>query len=573
MTDDTHPRSVPAAAESRATTIRYLAAVCLLPLIVLWHQDNILFTGYGYIDPWVYFGYFRNLVEFARDLFPGNSFGGHLSWILPGAAVHKLFAPLAANCILHLGVHTLASVSLFLTLQWVVGARRAFAASMLFSLNPWFTFATAWDYVDGIGIAYCLLTMALLTWAALVPVRRWALMAAGMALAAMVYSNADWVMLSPLLPLYYLGLTRAWHGIPPVRSFFVLCRWFGPGCILVTVALAAINYWIDGRFWFYAAPLLGVFQRNSSPAPWWQGLWRDGAPSVWLLFAITAAAVSAVVLFGEGRSAFRGMTTAALFSWLFLGALAWMIWCQIRGNPLLGLPYRASILLPFSFLAIGARFWPELETARPRYYLLFCSVAAVVLGYAWLDEGSVMAARLPYPVWIGLAALVASLVLRLSPESMICGLASFFVFTALGVGPCYIGVEAHGYRNQYQALCRARERIETVRQGQPVRFWYDKEDRAIADATALNSTYSYSDSLLSQSFGTAPCGQEPAPSMLVVSIGSDPSHGSEFVASALTGCWSGKGLRVVPVETDTIPRGASSFRLSLLRVERVAGTR
>jgi hypothetical protein len=174
---------------------------------------------------------------------------------------------------------------------------------------------------------------------------------------------------------------------------------------------------------------------------------------------------------------------------------------------------------------------------------------------------------------MGLAALVASLVLRLSPESMICGLASFFVFTALGVGPCYIGVEAHGYRNQYQALCRARERIETVRQGQPVRFWYDKEDRAIADATALNSTYSYSDSLLSQSFGTAPCGQEPAPSMLVVSIGSDPSHGSEFVASALTGCWSGKGLRVVPVETDTIPRGASSFRLSLLRVERVAGTR
>ena len=573
MTDDTHPRSVPAAAESRATTIRYLAAVCLLPLIVLWHQDNILFTGYGYIDPWVYFGYFRNLVEFTRDLFPGNSFGGHLSWILPGAAVHKLFAPLAANCILHLGVHTLASVSLFLTLQWVVGARRAFAVSMLFSLNPWFTFATAWDYVDGIGIAYCLLTMALLTWAALVPVRRWALIAAGMALAAMVYSNPDWVMLAPLAPLYYLGLTRAWHGIPPVRSFFVLCRWFGPGCILVTVALAAINYWIDGRFWFYAAPLLGVFQRNSSPAPWWQGLWRDGAPSVWLLFAIAAAAVSAVVLIGEGRGAFRGMTTGALFSWLFLGALAWMIWCQVRGNPLLGLPYHASILLPFSFLAIGARFWPELETAHPRYYLLFCSVAAVVLGYAWLDEGPVLAAHLPYPVWMGLAALVASLVLRLSPENIICGLAGFFVFTALGVVPCYTGVEAHGYRNQYQALCRARERIETVRQGRPVRFWYDKEDRAIADATALNSTYSWSDSLLSQSFGTTPCGQVQAPSTIIAAIGSDPLHGADFVASTLTACWSGRGLRVVPVETDTIPRGASSYRLSLLRVERVAGAR
>jgi hypothetical protein len=292
-----------------------------------------------------------------------------------------------------------------------------------------------------------------------------------------------------------------------------------------------------------------------------------------LLFTIAAAAVSAVVLFEGGRNAFRGRTATALFSWLFLGALAWMIWRQIRGNPLLGLPFHASILLPFSFLAIGARLWPELETASPRYYLLFCCVLAVVLGYAWLDSGPVTAARVPYAVWMGLAALVASLVLRLSPENVICGLAGCFVFTALGVVPCYTLVEAHGYRNQYQALCHARERIEAVRQGRPVRFWYDKQDRAFPDATALNSTYSWADSLLSQSFGAAPCGQEPAPSTIIAAIGSDPSHGTDFVASTLTGCWSGKGLRVVPVETDTIPRGAWSYRLSLLRVERVSGTR
>ena len=422
-------------------------------------------TNYGFIDPWMYYGYFRNLVEFTRDVFPGNAYGAHLAWILPGAAVYKLFGPLAANCILHLGVHTLAGVSLFLTLKWVAGARRAFAAAMLFSLNPWLTFATAWDYVDGIGIAYCLLSMALLTWAALVPVRRWALMAAGMALAATVYSNPDWVMLLPLPPLYYLGLTRAWHRTPLVRSFLVLCRWFGPGCVLVTVAFAAINHWMNGRYWFYGAPLRGVFQRNSPPAPWWQGLWQDGAPSVWLLFTMAAAAVSAVVLFEEGRNAFRGRTAAALFSWMFLGALAWMIWRQIRGNPLLGLPFHASILLPFSFLAIGARFWPELETASPRHYLLFCCVAALVLGYAWLDGGNQTAYGLPFPFWVGLAGLIASLLLRLAPESAICGLGGFFVFTALGVGPCYVGVDAHGYRHQYQALCRARERIETVRQG------------------------------------------------------------------------------------------------------------
>src|ERR1039457_4695182 len=81
----------PSAPESRATAIRYLAAGLLLPLLVLWRQDNTLFTGYGYIDPWFYFGFFRNLVEFKRNLFPGSSYGSRLAWILPGAAVHSLF--------------------------------------------------------------------------------------------------------------------------------------------------------------------------------------------------------------------------------------------------------------------------------------------------------------------------------------------------------------------------------------------------------------------------------------------------------------------------------------------------
>jgi len=376
-----------------------------------------------------------------------------------------------------------------------------------------------------------------------------------------VYSDAEWVVLAPLLPLYYIGLARAWHGAAPVRSLAALCRWFGAGCAIVTVALGALNYRLDGHLWFYASPILAVLRRNSQAAPWWLGLWRDGAPSPWLFFAMAAAAASAAVLVGEGRRAFRGMTGAALFSWLFLGASAWMAWLQASGHAMLGSPYRASILLPFGFLAIGARFWPELETARPRHYILFCSAAAVALGYAWTGEGPIAASGLPYPVWTGMAALAASLLWRRTPESAICGLGGFFVITALGVAPCYGGLEAHGYREQYVALCRARERIETVRQGRPVRFWFDTEDRAAPDAVALTSTYSW-EALLSQSFSRAPCGEVPAPGTLIAVIGTDGSPGA---ASALTACWGGKGLRVAQVETDIIQRGASSYRMSLLR--------
>jgi hypothetical protein len=44
-----------------------------------------------------------------------------------------------------------------------------------FCVNPWLWAATGWDYGDGAGIAYCLLTMALLTRAAVRPPGKWSL--------------------------------------------------------------------------------------------------------------------------------------------------------------------------------------------------------------------------------------------------------------------------------------------------------------------------------------------------------------------------------------------------------------
>ena len=105
----------------------YVIGVLLFPVLVLWRQDNALFTGYGYLDPWFYLGFFRNLVEFKRNLFPATYYGSRLSWILPGAAVHGLFPPVAANCILHLGVHTVATRFAFSDAQ--VGGRGAAGVS------------------------------------------------------------------------------------------------------------------------------------------------------------------------------------------------------------------------------------------------------------------------------------------------------------------------------------------------------------------------------------------------------------------------------------------------------------
>ena len=186
-------------------------------------------------------GYFKDLADFKRDLFPTFHSGSRYPWILPGYLIHSLFSPVTANCILHLTVHSIAVLSLFSILRVTAGVRGAFLTAMVFSLHPWLWAATGWDYVDGPAIAYCLLALALLTRSARQPVRRGSLLLAGMALAGMLYTNLSWITIAQLLLLYYIALVRAWHRTPMIRSLLAACLWSGAGFGIVTVAFCGVN--------------------------------------------------------------------------------------------------------------------------------------------------------------------------------------------------------------------------------------------------------------------------------------------------------------------------------------------
>jgi len=203
----------------------------LLPSIVLWHQDNI-FSRLRLHRSWLYLGYFRNLVEFKRTF----SLETRSALTCPGycrRALPSLFAPLAANYILHLGAHTLASVSLFLTLKWGLG-RGGLSRPPCCSPEPVAhiprprgTIRMEWHRLlpSHHGPADL---------AALAPLRRLALTAAGMALAATVYSDAKWVPLAPLLPLCYLGLTRRGTGFRWRVPSWLCAAGLARVCFLVT---------------------------------------------------------------------------------------------------------------------------------------------------------------------------------------------------------------------------------------------------------------------------------------------------------------------------------------------------
>jgi hypothetical protein len=395
-------------------------------------------------------------------------------------------------------------------------------------------------------------------------------MAAGMALAALVYVNLYWVIMAPLLPLYCLALSPVARRTPVLGALLRLCLWIGAGCAMLTVALGATNYFLDGHFFFYAPTVLQALHAVNWKVPWFQGLWIGQAPGPWLWSGMVATATALAVLASRRRNVADPRSRAAvLFSALFLWALAWTAFLQVGGIPA-GI-YRASNLLPFSFLVIGVWFWPGVQAISTRAYVLVCCVVGATLAIAWLDGAVSSLSSVPHPVWFCSAFLAASLAWRHRPAGMVFLLALFMALTACSAALLYNGLDPFGLQRRYESLIQARARIESARHGHAIRFWYDETDPALPDAAALTASYIWLPSLLSRSFAAPPCDMALAPSTYVASISTSPAHGMDFVVSALGNCWSGQGLHAVPVGTETVNRGSYAYTMSILRVEPVPG--
>ena len=549
----------------------YLLAVLLLPLIVLWRQDNSLFTPPGGIDPWFYLGFFRNLVEFKRTLFPNLYYGSRLSWILPGYLIHSLFSPVVAECVLHLAVHSVAVFSLFWILRLTAGVRSAFLTAIVFCVNPWLWRATGWDYVDGAGIAYCLLSMALLTRAAARPPGKWSLVMAGSALAGSIYTNLFWIALAPLLPLYYVALVWTWRRTPPIRSLGSLCLWAGTGFGLVTVVLGGINYLLDGQFWFCAPSVHTAKELMSAKNPWFHTIWAGHWLAPWLWFSAIAAIAAIVLLpFRVRREAAGPNAAGFLFSVQLLLALAIMEYTQERGTPVLGIHFYASYLFPFVFLTIGSSFWPGSGKMGPRAFALTCCAAAAAFGIVWYDSGAQLLSRWPVPmretILLGGAVLALALALRQRAAGTLLALVGFVVFTVeLRVDD---GADPHANRKLYERIVRARERVEYLRDGRPVRFWFDEHDPDGLDYLALNSTYLANYSWL----GTKPdfprhgCDRPVDRGTLVV-VSSRNQQVAEVARDILAGCWRAYGMKPVLEEVDVLQPSDHPYSVAMFKAE------
>jgi hypothetical protein len=501
--------------------LAYAIVVLLLPVIVLWRQDNALFTPPGYMDPWFYLGFFRNLAEFKQIRFPNLYYGSRLSWVLPGYLIHSLFPPVFANCVLHLTVHSVATFSLFSVLRLTVGARSAFLTTMVFCVNPWLWAATGSNYVDGAGIAYCLLGMALLTRAAVRPPGNWSLVWAGAALAGSIYTNLFWMALAPVLPLYYVALAWTWRRTPLLRSLASFCLWAGSGFLLVSAAFGGINYMLDGQFWFYAPSVHVAQQLASTQNPWFQTIWVGHQLRPWLWFSAIAVVTALVLLPFRARREFGGRNAAGLlFSLQLLLAVAIMGYTQGRGTPVLGISFYASYLFPFVFLTIGSSFWPGCRENGPTRVCAdlvrrgrgFCGLLVRLRSTAPVA----MAHSRRETILLGGALLALALALRRRSVGTWLALIGFVVFTL--ESQTGGSADPHANRKLYERIMQARERVEHLRDGHPVWFWYDARDPDYYDYLALNSTYvaNYSWLGLKPDFPRHGCDRTVDPGALIV---------------------------------------------------------
>lgn len=392
----------------------------LLPLLLLALNRTWAFTPPG-IDSWIYYGYFFNMPDFLQA-YPDTYFGSRLSWILPGYLTHQIFPPLAANYALHLGLYWITISAFYATLQRLHGRKAALMGSILMGCYMPFLGAMGWNYMDGAGVGYTILTLCCLTYAATSQQRgAYWLLGAGIAYGLAIHTNLFLLVIAPPLALYHLWLNahQARH------AWLKIIGWAALGVFAITLLFCLVTYAINGHFWFfmpsiqYSLDSAAQSEGNLVTANGYN--WVTEARHLIVMgIAFVGAIYCLIRAWWHKRLAENPSHVAIQLLMGCAGAI--FILLQWRDAPSLLLPPYASYLLPFVFLALADQLLPAIETWSDRLFranllgmlCLLCLPMVWDRGRDWLGY-----ANIDRQVWLPLALLaVAWIVVWLRPKTL-----------------------------------------------------------------------------------------------------------------------------------------------------------
>jgi hypothetical protein len=504
-----------------------------LPLLLLALSNDWCITPPGLIDPWVYFGYYQDLPQHLTS-FDGTYYGTRLSALLPGYAAYHCLPPLAANYVLHLGLYYACVVSLYWILALTISVRAGLLAAVCLGCHFFFLRAIGWDYVNGFGIAYFLLSALALTAATRTTFWKGNLVAAGMNSAALVIANTFYGVFLPYLAIHYLYLNRRSRRNPLLRGMGLYLL----GVSGLILALCLLSWLVAGRFWFLGPTLHFAHTFAGQTNPWKVPISTWLPMADWLVLpALTALGSLAFCnsfrypqsgkkgtvprsLMADS-SLFRGM--AVFYQGQFLFTLIMMIGWEWWGQPILQLQEYASLLLPATLLALGAQLALHVERLSRRQFgallamVLLASLAPYALNNAgeWPTRLSRWSAALTLAGGtLGLAvltsrrpgALAAAGIIVLFVSIPACLAWHTFDFSEARPRIVSIREESPRRREHYHAadiLCSVFDAARVVRKWDPAgqtRFWYDARAPMGKVCTAVASTYLWGYRLVNTAF-------------------------------------------------------------------------
>lgn len=334
-------------------------AIGSIPIVLAIINSNWLFTPIGYLDPWYNVGYFLHYNDESHLNWYYKI--SRLSWIIPGYIVYKIFNPIVANYILHIGLLLISSFALMSAMRRMFSTRVGFISSALLAAHVPFHGSGGWDYQTAPAGAYYLVTFALVTHAAFSNSRFKLLLLAGMMAAATIHANIIVINLLPLLAMHFFMLTRFRMGETfSARSLIEPGLATLAGAILLTVALGGINasvgrdfFFINVMFKFVSAFVADASQQKS----WWLAWstdWLLNPGFFWYLgstYAMVIVSLGALVAAASRRWSFDIIAVSLVAQFLIAIAI-WSAW-QTLGHTAFQPAYFAHPLIPVMFCAIG----------------------------------------------------------------------------------------------------------------------------------------------------------------------------------------------------------------------------
>ena len=408
---------------SPASPAWHWAALLALPVLLTATIPDWMYSKTDAIDPWVYNGFFRHLEAYATRMFPQTYYGSRLGWIVPGYVAYHLFSPAVANAILHLTYYGTAVCSLYWIARNTSGTSNALFAALAFGLYLPVIRAFGSDYVDGPVIAYALQAGAL-AMHGVNHERRWATLASGMAIGAMLNSNVGAAL---LLPSILVLLAPRVEGVDRWKPLVVQAGLWGIGIALCTTVLAVISVAIGAQWDFFLTSFR--WMRGQGLNTLWDvtGMsWVAASPWVFLPMSVLMATV--VVLILPGRRVRVTFNHLRAFASLGVCVAMFALRDFVGPGSLLYWPFYASWLVPWSFIAIGALHDSSSgpASARPTTELVVLplSVCAIVFSLAWPER-----VQLPLPVLAGFGVTVG--LLTVAAFARAAALDRLFVATAI----------------------------------------------------------------------------------------------------------------------------------------------